>query len=36
VLKDCKQGKDILSGRIVLLDEALQMKARETLVVELL
>ena len=36
VLGNAVQGRDVISGRIVRLDEALQMEARETLVVELL
>jgi hypothetical protein len=36
VLGNAVQGRDVISGRIVLLDKALQMEARETLVVELL
>ncbi|MBE6287804.1 MAG: alpha-amylase [Mediterranea massiliensis] len=35
ILKDCKQGKDILSGRIVTFDKELPMAARESLVIEL-
>lgn len=36
VLKDSKQGRDVISGRIVPLDRPLTMEARESLVIELL
>lgn len=35
VLKDCKQGKDILSGKTITFGEELNMAARESLVIEL-
>lgn len=36
VLKDSKQGRDVISGRILPLDRPLTMEARESLVIELL
>ncbi|MEG1162927.1 glycoside hydrolase family 13 protein [Bacteroides sp.] len=35
VLKDSKQGKDVLTGKIVQLNEELRMTPRESLVIEL-
>ena len=35
ILKDSKQGKDILSGRTIVLDKELKMGPRESLVIEL-
>ena len=35
ILKDAKQGKDILSGRTITFGEELKMGARESLVIEL-
>ena len=35
ILKDAKQGKDILSGRTIAFGEELKMEPRESLVIEL-
>ena len=35
ILKDTKQGKDILTGRTISFTEDLKMAARESLVIEL-
>ena len=35
ILKDAKQGKNILSGRTITFGEELKMGARESLVIEL-
>lgn len=35
ILKDKKQGKDILSGKTILFEKELKMEARESLIIEL-
>ena len=35
ILKESKQGKDILSGKTIAFGEELKMAARESLVIEL-
>lgn len=35
ILKECKQGKDILSGKTIAFGEELKMAPRESLVIEL-
>ena len=35
ILKDKKEGKDILSGKTILFEKELKMEARESLIIEL-
>ena len=35
ILKDKKQGQDILSGKTILFEKELKMEARESLIIEL-